>query len=343
MIGKEGATRPVHLVGSIPLESAGDVFDLVGAELSGCCSRIPDGETGERKNWIGWQLAVFAGQEALTQSDKKDREYQLHPPFTFKPEQGPADLDFSNLGFAQEALSSFALFKEKQIEGVLPAGAKFMVAIPTPFAPVYSFTAYAIQDRVFPLYEAAILSEMQQICGAIPHDRLSIQWDVATEMSIFEQVYSAPLDDPWAELIGRLAKLGGAVPAGVDMGYHLCYGSMNNKHWKEPDDLGMCVKVINALADQVSRPINFIHMPVPIERDDHSYYAPLQDLELDQRTELFLGLVHDADDLDGNARRMAAASQVVEKYGIGAECGFGRQLPEEMAPLIALHRQLAAR
>ena len=332
---------PVHLVGSIPLASASDVFDLVGRTLSGCCHRIPDGETGERKNWIGWQLGVFAGQEALIQSDKKDRDYQLYPPFTFGPDHGPDDLDFSDLGFAREAGLSFDLFEEKQAAGILPEDANFLVAIPTPFAPVYSFTAYAIQEQVFPLYEAAILSELQAICAVVPPDKLSIQWDVATEMSIFEKVYSVPLADPWTALIKRLARLGAAVPEGVDMGYHLCYGSMNNRHWKEPDDLGMCVKVGNAVAERLSRPINFLHMPVPVDRTDDAYYAPLRDIDLDPVTDIFLGLLHDDGGAMGNKLRLSAASKVLNDFGIAAECGLGRRRQEDIAKILMLQGQVS--
>ena len=45
---------PAHLIGSISLASANDVFELLGGTLSDCCLRFPDGEIGERKNWIGW-------------------------------------------------------------------------------------------------------------------------------------------------------------------------------------------------------------------------------------------------------------------------------------------------
>ena len=117
---------PVHLVGSIPLASADDVFDLLGRTLGNCCRRFPDGETGERKNWIGWQLGVFAGQRALIQSETKDRDYQLHPPFTFRPNYGPDDLSFNDLGFAREASSSFTVFGKKQTAGVLPENAIFL-------------------------------------------------------------------------------------------------------------------------------------------------------------------------------------------------------------------------
>ena len=62
---------PVHLVGSIPLASADDVFDLLGRTLGNCCRRFPDGETGERKNWIGWQLG--GSQDSGLSSNRKQR------------------------------------------------------------------------------------------------------------------------------------------------------------------------------------------------------------------------------------------------------------------------------
>jgi len=44
--------RNVHLVGSVPLANAREVFETVSAELGPCVCRIPDGETGDRSNWI---------------------------------------------------------------------------------------------------------------------------------------------------------------------------------------------------------------------------------------------------------------------------------------------------
>ncbi len=45
--------RGVHLVGSIPLGDAEDVFRAASSILGGRLQRIPDGETDERTNWIG--------------------------------------------------------------------------------------------------------------------------------------------------------------------------------------------------------------------------------------------------------------------------------------------------
>ena len=51
----------VQLCGSIPLTDAGEVFRAVAGKLGARVRRIPDGETGSRLSWMGWQNAVFDG------------------------------------------------------------------------------------------------------------------------------------------------------------------------------------------------------------------------------------------------------------------------------------------
>ena len=62
--------RDVHLVGSVPGESAAEVFEKVSAALGPHLKRIPDGETGERADWIVWLEPVFANSPALEKSDE---------------------------------------------------------------------------------------------------------------------------------------------------------------------------------------------------------------------------------------------------------------------------------
>jgi hypothetical protein len=67
----------------------------------------------------------------------------------------------------------------------------------------------------------------------------------------------------------------------------------------------------------------------------------LRHLQLPEGTELYLGLVHLADGLDGGARRIAAARKARAEFGIATECGF-RYAPVEAVPkLLDLHKQLA--
>ena len=54
-----------HLVGSVPLESAEEVFRKVLGALGPQLSRVPDGETGERRRWIYWQRTMLEGHPAM--------------------------------------------------------------------------------------------------------------------------------------------------------------------------------------------------------------------------------------------------------------------------------------
>jgi len=333
---------PLMLVGSVPLTDAEAVFAASSRYLGERLARFPDGETGVRRNWIAWQFPVFAGLRTLEQTGTKAREYQLHAPFRIRDGYRAADLRFPALGFAREAKASYAGFRRMRSEGLVHANARFMVALPTPWAPVYSYIDYADQHAVQPVYERALMKELAEILAVVPHHELAIQWDVATEMSWLEQVYPAPFADvPEDHVFGELKRLGEAVPADVQLGYHLCYGSMNNRHWKEPDDTALLVRVANRLFREVDRPIHFLHMPVPIDRDDDAYFAPLAGLQRPAGCELYLGLLHLDDGVEGALRRLATARRHSSGFGIACECGLGRRPPDVAQSWLALHEQVA--
>ena len=50
----------VHFVGSIPLPDAETVFRTLAAATGSYLRRLPDGETGIRKTWIGFLRQVLA-------------------------------------------------------------------------------------------------------------------------------------------------------------------------------------------------------------------------------------------------------------------------------------------
>ncbi len=141
-------------------------------------------------------------------------------------------------------------------------------------------------------------------------------------------------------VLARLVRLGMAVPADVELGYHLCYGDAGHTHFVQPKDTANLVAVANGIAAGVTRPIQWLHLPVPRERDDAAYFAPLAGLKLHPETELFLGLVHLSDGVAGTERRIAAARSVVPEFGIATECGFGRRPPETVAALLQVHAEI---
>ncbi|MBA2680567.1 MAG: hypothetical protein H0U76_19495 [Ktedonobacteraceae bacterium] len=83
-------------------------------------------------------------------------------------------------------------------------------------------------------------------------------------------------------------------------------------------------------------------MPVPRNRADEAYFAPLRDLHLHPETKLYLGLVHNSDGVEGAQKRIAAAQQVVSDFGVATECGMGRRPEETIPDLIRLHSSVVA-
>jgi hypothetical protein len=90
----------------------------------------------------------------------------------------------------------------------------------------------------------------------------------------------------------------------------------------------------------VRRKIDFIHVPVPIDRDDDSYFAPLGSLAVSDDTLMYLGLIHGEDSAEGTTRRIAAARKHLDRFGLSTECGWGRMAADEVVPLLALHGAL---
>jgi len=131
------------------------------------------------------------------------------------------------------------------------------------------------------------------------------------------------------------------VPENVQAGLHLCYGDSGHKHFCEPADGGYLARVSAGVLNKTTRTVDWIHMPVPKERDDAEYFAPLAALQLPASTRLFLGLVHQTGGQAGTERRIDAASRVVPDFGVATECGLGRRDPRAMAGLMRQHANVA--
>jgi hypothetical protein len=329
-----GAKREVLLVGSVPLGSAEHVFTACADALPGRVARLPDGETGPRTNWIAWQRAVLGANPALRQLPAAGP----FPVFVLNPEhRGP--VAFGALGYAKAALESYAVFRRLREARRLPADLRFQVSLPTPLAVVAQYIEASAQPAVEGPYRDRLLAEAREIIGAVPAAELAVQWDVAVEFAVLEGLRRVHFHPVFEGVIERLLALRGAVPPAVEMGFHLCYGDAGGKHFKEPADTSLLVRVANAISADSPRPIQWIHMPVPKERDDSAYFAPLKGLKLRPETKLFLGLVHPGDGIEGTRRRMAMAERFVKDFGISTECGFGRRPPETVPDLLRIHAE----
>jgi hypothetical protein len=82
-------------------------------------------------------------------------------------------------------------------------------------------------------------------------------------------------------------------------------------------------------------------MPVPRDRDDAAYYEPLGDLRLRPETELYLGLAHRSDGVEGTRRRIATAVQFSPPFGVSTECGLKWRPPDTIAEMLDIMASVA--
>ncbi len=338
----------VHFVGSIPLPNSETVFRTLAGTIGSRAVRLPDGETGIRKSWIRFLQEVLAENPAIEFANDRQpfkfvqwdgKVIREIPRLRIKPGMTPDSRDFKT-GYADMAIESFAVFDRLQKAGVIPPSVKFQISIPTPIAPTYNNLVPEDRPKLLPPLTQHFIGEVAAIAAALPNDRIAIQWDVCQEVLAWEGYYEPGPVDFRTETIDILAQIGDAVPAAIELGYHLCYGSPADEHMVQPKDAGIMVEMVNAIAARVKRPIQFFHLPVPKGRRDDAYFAPLEKLKRNPGTELYLGLIHHGD-AEGDAKRLAAARRHIRVDGVGTECGMARGDPSRLPALLAAHTRAA--
>jgi hypothetical protein len=342
--------RNIYLVGSVPMANAQDVFAQVSAALGARIKRLPDGETGERGDWITWLEPVFADNPAFVKSGEFFRVHAScgtgRERFALKPGLRAADVQFGNLFYADIAKQSYAVFKALKDAGKIPAGTKFQVDLVPAHSVIWLFLVDRLHAAIDSSYNDALTREIDKIAIAIPHDEIAIQFDVASavfarlernEASSYGRT-KAEMQETFANI---LVELGNRVPGDIDLLYHLCYGDSGHKHVVEPTDTNDMVEFANRLAQRIARPVQLVHMPVPRNRSDDAYFAPLKRLKLRPETELCLGLVHHTDGVEGTRRRLETAKRYAQDFSIATECGFGRRDPATIPELLRIHAAVA--
>jgi hypothetical protein len=343
------APRNVHLVGSVPLADANEVFVSVSRALGPRLLRIPDGETGERSDWIAHLEPIFADNPALEKSDEVFRLHATAPARTryrLRPGVAAQDVTFANLFYADVAVQSYQIFAALQREGTIPPHCRFQVDLVPAHSVIWLFLQEELHPAIDPIYNDALRREIDKLARAIPHQKLAIQFDVAS--AVFARLqrnepsaYGRNKDE-MRETFGRiLVGLADHVPGDIELLFHFCYGDSNHRHVVEPIDMGDMVDLANYLAREVARPIDLIHMPVPRARSDDAYFEPLRRLALAPRTQVCLGLVHYTDGIAGTRRRIASAEKYVQNFAIATECGFGRRPVETIPELLRIHAAAA--
>ena len=345
----------VHFNGSVNLDDAESVMREIAARIPSGLRRIPDGETGDRGNWIYFQLQKFLQLPWLVPTrplDAADGEYDQLPQLRLADGTDPAQVGWPDLGYADAYLGSYKVFAALREQGVIPADVRFQVEYPTPLASISGYIVPEQQQALLDSYERAMFADLDRLLAAVPADEVAVQWDVAVEFGILEEAFAPGGAQAFDAIIAALARCVDQVPAGIPVGLHLCYGDYGHQHFMQPESLALQVRVLNAVTTAAGRPVSFVSFTVPQDQREESYFAPLAGLAADPVTELNFALVpyHPAEQAQGTTgdqvrfidAALAASPGGRRDWGVCTECGMGRVSRDEILALLDLHRQVIA-
>ena len=345
----------VHFNGSVNLPDAESVMRQIACRVPSGVRRIPDGETGERGNWIFFQLDRFLRSPSLVRERPVDTTadgYAQIPQVRLADGADPAEMRWPDLGYADAYLRSYAIFAELRGQGVIPDGARFQVQYPTPLASIGTFVVPGQQQMLLGSYERAMFADLGWLLTVIPHTEAAVQWDVAVEFAVLEGSFGPGGAQAFDRVIAGLARCVDQVPAAVPAGLHLCYGDYGHRHFAQPESLALQVRVLNAVTAAAARAVSFVSFTVPQHQRGQSYFAPLRDLRAGPGTELNFSLVpyHPARQAPGTTSdqirhidvALAASAGGSRGWGICTECGMGRVTRRQVSGLLDLHREILA-
>jgi hypothetical protein len=324
---------------------------------------LPDGEVGDRSAWITYiaRHAYHSHPDLVTLSrhtfeDWKPRHYDDQ--WRFAVREGVERISFDRIGYADEAIASYAIFRRLRDAGVIPARVRFLVTYPLTESAVRAFFARARDfELVWEGYNDAVRRELAVLKEAIPAEDLAIQFDMARETAAVEGIeFNFPEaelrklpQDPLVRLCEALQELAPAVPPDAWLGLHVCYGSLGHKEGESPDtahfkpisDLGVGVRIANAGVSAAGRAVQYVHMPVQLSDLRDEFYAPLDGLDIGD-ARLYLGLVDLSDGVEGALSRVELARSHVASFGVATPCGWGRRpLSQDVQALLDLNRDVA--
>jgi hypothetical protein len=329
------------LVGSVPLDTAEEVFREVGAPLGAHLAYMPDGEIGERQFWIdGIAYRVLNGHPEIetlrrpapdADGIERWRPQGRHDQFQFRVRPGVREVRFGDpgwrLGYTRDAIASYFVFRQLKKDGVIPARVRFQVCLPLTYSACASFFPDpADQQRVEPGFSAALAAEVAMMAAKIPAGDLAIQWDLAIENRWVETKLAAEgvaaAEREAERLMAPARAICARIPAATALGYHSCFGTLDGWPSRQPGDLQGSVLLLNAAVAASGRRVDFVHVPTLGSAED-AFFAPLADLNV-AGARVYLGAIHHMHGAAGPGAQLGAARKYLKDFGIAAPCGFGR-------------------
>ncbi|KAB2352337.1 hypothetical protein [Actinomadura rudentiformis] len=341
--------RSIHLVGSYPAENVRDAMTAAVQQAGKHLRTLPDGEVGERRNWVVHIIEAFRNRpDVVLRKDGDWSGYDDVP--VFKMRKGhrltAGSLD---LGHVRDAEESYAAFKEIRAQHGLD-GLSFQVGIPGDLdLALFTFGPAGAFTRRGPFREA-LIREINEIAGWGGGDVL-FQLEFPVEL-VMVTTAPAPLRGLAARFLARgMTRLAAAAPPGTRFGVHLCVGDLNHKALKRMKSTAPLVALTNALlrAWPEGRVLDYVHVPLAAGDEpptlEPRFYRDLRRLARMPRDVRFVaGLAHEEQGLTEQQQVLRTVEAMLGRpVDVSPACGLGRRTPEAAERTLARAVALAGR
>jgi hypothetical protein len=146
-----GGARGAHLVGGLKAPDAEAARRTTSAILGRHVRALTDGETGERAQWIWWQIVKLTAVDGIEMAGTHGTGATENPDYAEFPaleiDASVTELPYSRL--ARRKRPSPPVHYSLREDGVVPEGVRFQVSIPTPYSTVVAWVRPDGQERFF--------------------------------------------------------------------------------------------------------------------------------------------------------------------------------------------------
>jgi hypothetical protein len=335
--------RRAHLVGSFPAATAAEAMRLTVDRLGPDLDYLPDGETGERQNWVISMIEGFRQHPDLRLAKEGDwSDYDKVPRFAIRRGHRlyGAAVDLGIVAAARSARPEFDALRSGMTQA--QGRPRLQIGIPGDIdLAMFTFGPTGPVRHLRPFTEALAIT-MHQARDLLGDDAL-FQIEVPAELVLLARAPGQARPAVAGLLARRITALAQGAPQGARFGVHLCLGDMNHRALGQLTDAGPVVLLANALAARWpdGRPLEYVHAPLAAAdnppADDAAFYQPLSGLRLGPETRFIAGFAHEDQDEAVQFRiRQFIEDAVGDRVGISTSCGLGRRTPD--AALAALDR-----
>ena len=239
----------VHFNGSVNLADAESVMREIASRVPSGLRRIPDGETGDRGNWIFFQLQKFLQLPWLVPDrpvGEADGEYEQLPRLRLAEGADPGQVTWPDLGYADAYQESYRVFAGLRDEGVIPAGVRFQVQTQHRWPRSTPTSSRSSGRRCRPRTSGR---RPPTWTGCWPRSRPT-RWPATGRRGGVRRAGERVRAGRRGGVRRDHRRAGRARGPGArrhPAGLHLCYGDYGHPHFKQPSSLALQVRVLNAV------------------------------------------------------------------------------------------------